>query len=85
MPYAHPDALVSSYWLAAHLADPHVRLVDSSFKLPGMPDYDKMFAIDVAEWKMEDVLGVHRGALIKLKTATSHKSGTGGRRKEMSA
>jgi len=46
---------------------------------------DKMFAIDVAEWKMEDVLGVHRGALIKLKTATSDKSGTGGRRKEMSA
>ena len=46
---------------------------------------DKMFAIDVAEWKMEDVLGVHRGALIKLKTATSDKSGTGGRRKEVSA
>jgi hypothetical protein len=46
---------------------------------------DKMFAIDVAEWKMEDVLRVHRGALIKMKTATSDNSGSGGRRKELSA
>jgi hypothetical protein len=36
MPYAHPEALVSSDWLASHLADPHVRVVDSSFKLPGI-------------------------------------------------
>jgi thiosulfate/3-mercaptopyruvate sulfurtransferase len=36
MPYAHPEALVGSDWLAAHLADPHVRVVDSSFKLPGI-------------------------------------------------
>jgi thiosulfate/3-mercaptopyruvate sulfurtransferase len=45
MPYAHPEALVSTDWLAAHLADPHVRVVDSSFKLPGIiptarEDYD---------------------------------------------
>jgi thiosulfate/3-mercaptopyruvate sulfurtransferase len=45
MPYAHPEALVSTEWLAAHLADPHVRVLDSSFKQPGvMPtareDYD---------------------------------------------
>jgi thiosulfate/3-mercaptopyruvate sulfurtransferase len=36
MPYAHPEALVHSEWLAAHLDDPRVRIVDSSFKLPGV-------------------------------------------------
>ena len=36
MPYAHPEALVSSDWLAAHLDDPHVRVVDASFTLPGV-------------------------------------------------
>ena len=46
MPYAHPEALVSTEWLAAHLDDPHVRVVDSSFKLPGITptakeDYDR--------------------------------------------
>jgi thiosulfate/3-mercaptopyruvate sulfurtransferase len=45
MPYAHPDALVSTEWLAAHLFDPHVRVLDSSFKQPGVTptareDYD---------------------------------------------
>jgi thiosulfate/3-mercaptopyruvate sulfurtransferase len=45
MPYARPEALVSTDWLAAHLSDPHVRVVDSSFKLPGITptareDYD---------------------------------------------
>ena len=46
MPYAHPEALVGAEWLAAHLDDPHVRVVDSSFKLPGITptareDYDR--------------------------------------------
>jgi len=46
MPYAHPEALVSTEWLAAHLDDPRVRVVDSSFKLPGITptakeDYDR--------------------------------------------
>src|SRR5689334_22453305 len=45
MPYARPDSLVSTEWLAAHLADPQVRVLDSSYKQPGvMPtarqDYD---------------------------------------------
>jgi thiosulfate/3-mercaptopyruvate sulfurtransferase len=45
MPYAHPEALVSTEWLAAHLSDPHVRILDSSFKQPGITptaraDYD---------------------------------------------
>jgi thiosulfate/3-mercaptopyruvate sulfurtransferase len=46
MPYAHPEALVGTEWLAAHLDDPHMRVVDSSFKLPGITptarqDYDR--------------------------------------------
>src|SRR2546425_727385 len=46
MPYAHPEAIVSSDWLAAHLADPQIRVLDSSFKLPGITpaasaDYDR--------------------------------------------
>jgi thiosulfate/3-mercaptopyruvate sulfurtransferase len=32
----HPEALVSTEWLAAHLADPAVTLLDASFKLPGV-------------------------------------------------
>ena len=45
MPYVHPEALVSTEWLAAHLADRHVRVLDSSFKQPGVTptareDYD---------------------------------------------
>lgn len=45
MPYLRPEALVSTDWLAAHLADPHVRVLDSSYKQPGITptarhDYD---------------------------------------------
>ena len=36
MPYAHPEALVATDWLAAHLGDPRVRIVDASFTLPGI-------------------------------------------------
>ena len=36
MPYFHPEALVESEWLAAHLEDPHVRILDASFTLPGV-------------------------------------------------
>jgi thiosulfate/3-mercaptopyruvate sulfurtransferase len=45
MPYAHPEALVSPEWLAAHLGDPHLRVLDASYKQPGIAptarqDYD---------------------------------------------
>ncbi len=45
MPYARPEALVSTEWLAAHLGDPNVRVLDSSYKQPGITptarqDYD---------------------------------------------
>jgi thiosulfate/3-mercaptopyruvate sulfurtransferase len=46
MPYPRPEALVSTDWLAAHLGDPQIRVVDASFKLPGITptarqDYDR--------------------------------------------
>jgi thiosulfate/3-mercaptopyruvate sulfurtransferase len=60
MPYAHPEALVSSDWLAAHLADPHVRIVDSSFKLPGITptareDYDRGHIPGAVFFDIDDV------------------------------
>jgi thiosulfate/3-mercaptopyruvate sulfurtransferase len=36
MPYAHPEALVSTGWLAIHISDPGVAIVDATFKLPGV-------------------------------------------------
>src|SRR6478752_9281239 len=35
------DPLVSTEWLAAHLNDPDVRVVDASFKMPGVPPLPK--------------------------------------------
>ena len=36
MTFANPDSLVSTDWLARHLDSPDLRVVDGSFKLPGM-------------------------------------------------
>jgi thiosulfate/3-mercaptopyruvate sulfurtransferase len=36
MPYANPDSLVSTEWLAGHLNAPDLRIVDGSFTLPGV-------------------------------------------------
>jgi thiosulfate/3-mercaptopyruvate sulfurtransferase len=60
MPYAHPEALVSGEWLAAHLDDPHVRVVDCSFKLPGITptaqaDYDKGHIPGAVFFDIDDV------------------------------
>jgi thiosulfate/3-mercaptopyruvate sulfurtransferase len=60
MPYARPEALVGIDWLAAHLADPHVRVVDSSFKLPGITptaqeDYDRGHIPGASFFDIEDV------------------------------
>ena len=30
------DPLVSTEWLAAHLGDPNVKVIDASFKMPGI-------------------------------------------------
>ena len=42
--YAHPEALVSTDWLAAHLDDSSVRIVDGSFKMPGVTPLARILA-----------------------------------------
>jgi thiosulfate/3-mercaptopyruvate sulfurtransferase len=34
--HSSDDPLVSTEWLASHIGDPNVRVIDASFKLPGM-------------------------------------------------
>jgi thiosulfate/3-mercaptopyruvate sulfurtransferase len=36
MSYAHPEALASTDWLAAHLSDPKVKVLDASYHLPNV-------------------------------------------------
>jgi len=60
MPYARPEALVSTDWLAAHLSDPHVRVVDGSFKLPGITptareDYDRVHIPGAVFFDIDDI------------------------------
>ncbi|HEU0156353.1 MAG TPA: sulfurtransferase, partial [Stellaceae bacterium] len=60
MPYARPEALVSTAWLAAHLNDPHVRVLDSSYKQPGITptaraDYDAGHIPGAAFFDIDDV------------------------------
>ena len=60
MPYARPEALVSTEWLAAHLDDPHVRVLDSSYKQPGMTptarqDYDSGHIPGAVFFDIDDV------------------------------
>jgi thiosulfate/3-mercaptopyruvate sulfurtransferase len=60
MPYARPDALVSTDWLAAHLGDPHLRVVDASFKLPGITptarqDYDRGHIPSAVFFDIDDI------------------------------
>jgi thiosulfate/3-mercaptopyruvate sulfurtransferase len=37
-PFAHPEYLVGTQWLAEHLADPQVRVLDGTTHLPPLPD-----------------------------------------------
>jgi thiosulfate/3-mercaptopyruvate sulfurtransferase len=60
MPYARPDALVSTEWLAAHLNDPRVRVLDSSFKQPGITptareDYERGHIPGAVFFDIDDV------------------------------
>ena len=60
MPYARPEALVGTDWLAAHLSDPDVRVVDSSFKLPGITptarqDYDQGHISGAVFFDIDDI------------------------------
>src|ERR1700741_5317570 len=60
MPHAHPESLVASEWLALHLDDPNVRIVDASFKLPGITptareDYDRGHIPGAVFFDIDDV------------------------------
>lgn len=60
MPYAHPEALVSSDWLARHLDDPHVRVADASFSLPGISptareNYDREHILGALFFDIDDI------------------------------
>jgi thiosulfate/3-mercaptopyruvate sulfurtransferase len=60
MPYARPEALVSTEWLAAHLADPRVRVLDGSYKQPGVTptareDYRRGHIPDAVFFDIDDV------------------------------
>src|ERR1041384_1669307 len=60
MAFARPDALVTTEWLAAHLDDPHVRVLDSSFKQPGITptarqDYDSGHIPGAVFFDIDDV------------------------------
>jgi thiosulfate/3-mercaptopyruvate sulfurtransferase len=60
MPYAHPESLVASEWLASHLDDPQVRVVDASFKLPGITptareDYDRGHISGAVFFDIDDI------------------------------
>ena len=60
MPYARPEALVDTEWLAAHLDDPYVRVIDVSFKLPGITptareDYDRGHIPSAVFFDIDDI------------------------------
>jgi len=50
-PYANPDSLVSTQWLADHLSAPDIRIVDASFYLPAQKRDPK------AEFQAEHIPG----------------------------
>ncbi len=51
MDYHHPEALVSSAWLAKHLSDPELRIVDGSWHLPNQKRDPR------AEYKQQHIPG----------------------------
>ena len=60
MPYARPEALVGTEWLAAHLNDPQIRVLDSSYKQPGVAptarqDYDSGHIPGAVFFDIDDV------------------------------
>ncbi len=60
MPYTHPEALIGTEWLAAHLDDPHVRVLDVSYKQPGITptaraDYERGHIPGAVFFDIDDV------------------------------
>ena len=60
MPYANPDALVSTEWVATHMTAPDVRIVDCTYYLPndgrnGREEYDKQHLDGAVFFDVDDV------------------------------
>jgi thiosulfate/3-mercaptopyruvate sulfurtransferase len=64
--YAHPEALVSTDWLAAHLEDPQIRILDCSFKMPGAAptareDYERGHISGAVFFDIDEIAGPGTG------------------------
>jgi thiosulfate/3-mercaptopyruvate sulfurtransferase len=64
--YAHPEALVSTDWLAAHLEDPQIRILDCSFKMPGAAptareDYERGHISGAVFFDIDEIAGLGTG------------------------
>ena len=77
MPYAHAEALVSTEWLAAHLDDAAVSIVDASFKLPGMTptaaeDYATRHIPGAVFFDLDDISGQQFAAVGNVLLNSGH-------------
>jgi len=60
MPHSDPDSLVSTQWLAKHLSAPDIRVVDGSWKMPGVTpparaDYDNAHIPDAVFFDIDEI------------------------------
>jgi thiosulfate/3-mercaptopyruvate sulfurtransferase len=60
MPYANPDAIVNSQWLAHHLTAPDVRVVDASWFMPasgrvGRAEYERQHIPGAVYFDINDI------------------------------
>ena len=60
MSYVHPETLVSTEWLAQRLGAPDIRVVDASFKMPGVTptareDYDAGHIPDATFFDIDEI------------------------------
>jgi thiosulfate/3-mercaptopyruvate sulfurtransferase len=68
MPYAHPEALVTADWLAQHLEDGNVIILDASYKQPGVSptareDYEAEHIMGAGFFDIDDVAAPDTGPL----------------------
>jgi len=79
MPYANPDALVSTEWLAAHLSAPDLRVIDATWYHPrtgkkARPDYDAGHIPGAVYFDIDDIADTSRSLPHMLPDATKFAS-----------